>query len=135
MIRRILAAVDDSPGGLAAAKEAIDLATLVRAPLRMVHVLALEGDRSDDHASDRGQELLDYLSRLAEPAGVDVETELRHGHPGEQILRAVRAWPADIVVIGRRDTGGVGEPYVGSETREVLEFCECPVLVVPRRVA
>ncbi len=55
--------------------------------------------------------------------------------PGEQILRAVRAWPADIIVIGRRDTGGVGEPYVGSETREVLEFCECPVLVVPRRVA
>ena len=137
MIRHIVAAVDDSGAGLAAAKESFLIASLASAELRLVHVRPLhpsEEAPGSGPADSSGQELLDYVLRMAEQAGVSAEVVLRHGYAGEQILLAAREWPADLIVIGRRDTGGAGEPYVGSETREVLEFSECPVLVVPRRV-
>lgn len=137
MIRRILAAVDDSPAGLRAARDAIDLAVLAHASLRVVHVVAEAAETPPSTTGSpgaSGQELLDYVLRFAEPVGVNAQSFLLHGYPGEQILRAAREWSADMIVIGRRDTGGAGEPYVGGETREVLEFSECPVLVVPRRL-
>lgn len=138
MIRRIVAAVDDSPAGLAAAKESFEIATLCKAELRLVHVepvTPMEVAPGVERAGSAGKELLDYVVRMAEQAGVAPDVALRHGYAGEQILLAAREWQADLIVIGRRDTGGAGEPYVGGETREVLEFCECPVLVVPRRTA
>ena len=46
-------------------------------------------------------------------------------------LEQSRTWPADLIVLGRSDRPGPGEPYVGAETRRVLEFADRPVLVVP----
>lgn len=139
MIERILAAVDDSPAGLAAALAAIDLAAVTHADLRFVHVSprteASRGPTSSEESRSPGEDLLSYVSGLARHAEVGHETELLHGDPGEEILRAAHRWSASVIVIGRRDTGRPGEGYVGGETRQVLEFCEQPVLVVPRRVS
>lgn len=138
MIERILAAVDDSPAGLAAALAAVDLAATAQASLRFVHVIA-PGDglnhsgRTSKQRAAAARDLLAYVSDIARQARVSCETELLEGDPGNEILKAARSWPAGLIVLGRCDTGGPGDPYVGSETRQVLEFCEQPVLVVPRR--
>jgi hypothetical protein len=42
-----------------------------------------------------------------------------------------RVWGADLIVLGRSNLPGPGQPYVGSHTRQVLEFAERPVPVVP----
>ncbi|HET8683969.1 MAG TPA: universal stress protein, partial [Micromonosporaceae bacterium] len=68
---------------------------------------------------------------LADRAGVPVETVQVDGEPAARVLAQARAWRADLVVLGRSDRPGVGEPYVGGHTRHVLEFAEQPVLVVP----
>jgi hypothetical protein len=43
-----------------------------------------------------------------------------------------RFWPADLVVMGRSDRHGPSSPYLGGVTEHVLEFANCPVLVVPQ---
>lgn len=145
MIERVLVATDDSPAGLEAVRWALDLAATHAAELRALHVLA-DGELASalrpsatrsvsERRRDAVQSLLGHVSMLAAAAGVPVETVELSGEPAERILEQARSWPADVVVIGRGESRGAGGPWVGKETRMVLEFAEQPVLVVPRRRA
>jgi nucleotide-binding universal stress UspA family protein len=150
MMRRILVAVDDSPAALAAARLAVRLACDWKATLRAVTVVADHAvaerlrvelgtaDRTDGLAGRRAQAadaVLRYVAALAAQASVPVETVQVDGEPAARVLEQARAWPADLIVLGRSDWPGAGHPYVGSQTRHVLEFAEQPILVVPVRRA
>lgn len=140
---RILVAVDDSPAALTAVSAAVDLAVRTGACLRFVHVIG-DGElvrglerlgRDGKVAAERSGaavSLLRHVSAEAERAGVQVDSLRLTGAPGALLLRAARDWNADLVIIGRSDLRGAGRAYVGAVTREVLEFSEAPVLVVPR---
>lgn len=141
MIERILLAVDDTADSLAAARAAVELARPLNAVLRIVHVSA-------DHLLDAAVEaasgqpavgtrraqaaaaILNRVTRLAEAAGVAAEPELLAGDVGPTVLHAAREWQADLVVVGRSARSATGEPYVGTQTRHILEFADRPVLVV-----
>jgi nucleotide-binding universal stress UspA family protein len=142
---RILVAVDDSPAALAAVRRAVHLAALEHARLLLVHVL---GDGELDRAlarlarrergsrgpsrDDAAAALLRHVRAEAGRSGVTAETRSVTGKPATCLLDAAREWGADLVVIGRSDAGGTGHGYVGAVTREVLEFSDTAVLVVPR---
>ena len=141
-MKRILLAVDDSPAGLAAARAAITLAAQTSAQVRAIQVLA-NGDvarelheRSETAGTQERRErgstaVLKYVSELAEQSGVDIESLSLWGQPARVILTQAAAWPADVVVLGRAGHRHVGQPYIGSDVRQVLEFTTVPVLVVP----
>jgi nucleotide-binding universal stress UspA family protein len=146
MTSRILLAVDDSPAALAAAKVALALARDCGASVRAVTVVADhaiaewlraglgETDPTDGLARRRDEAataVLRYVEALARRASVPLETVRLDGEPAAQVLDQSRTWPADLIVLGRSDRPGPGEPYVGAETRRVLEFADRPVLVVP----
>lgn len=145
MIGRILVAVDDSPAALAAVHTAIELAVCSRATLRVTHVLTdhqlssriseSESDRPARTVAERRRaevgSLLRHMQRLAQQAGVEAEIVVLEGEAAQEILAQARSWPADLVVVGRSGRTGAGQPYVGHETRHVLEFADQPVLVVP----
>ena len=140
MIRRVLLAVEDSPDALAAASFAVDIARRYRSRLRIVHVLVdHEFDAALAAATGAGRVeggrpaatlVLRRVTALAEAAGLEIETALLDGDAAQAILDDARRWAADVVVIGRSRRGSSGEPYVGAQTRHVLEFAEVPVLVV-----
>jgi nucleotide-binding universal stress UspA family protein len=143
MITRILAAVDDSPAALTAARAAVDLAARLGARVRAVNVLrdgalgdtfeAVSGDpRVRERRGVAAAAVLGHVAGLARRSGVEVETCQLHGDPARRILADARTWHADLVVIGRSEQERrAGAPYVGGETAHVLEFAEQPVLVVP----
>jgi nucleotide-binding universal stress UspA family protein len=141
VITHILLAVDDSRDSLAATRLAVELAKGLGARIRAVHVSANHGLEASIEAATgsplglrRGQAdvaLLARVAALAEGAGVSVETALLTGRVEAALLRAARDWEADLVVIGKSGRAAVGDPYVGSLTRHVLEFAEQPVLVAP----
>ena len=141
--RRILVAVDDSPAALAAVRTAVALAVSTEGCLRFVHVVGdgvlLRGlerlGRDGELAATRSgaaSSLLRHVCAEAERAGVQADSLRLAGEPGALLLRAARVWDADLVVIGRSDARGAGSAYVGTVAREVLEFSDAPVLVVPR---
>jgi nucleotide-binding universal stress UspA family protein len=77
--------------------------------------------------------LLARIVALGAKAGITIQTELLTGEIAQAILGAAYHWPADLLVVGKSRRAATGEPYVGSETRSVLEFGEQPVLVVPAK--
>jgi nucleotide-binding universal stress UspA family protein len=144
MITRILVAVDDSRDALAATRLAVDLARGLGAQLCAVHVIGDHGVEAAIEAAtgtpvggrrdEAEASLLARVAALAESAGVAVQTVRLTGRVEAALLRAARDWDADLVVIGKSDRGAVGDPYVGSLTRHLLEFAEQPVLVTPATV-
>jgi nucleotide-binding universal stress UspA family protein len=143
-LTRILVAVDDSPAALVAARLAVDLAGRTGATVHFVHVIgdgelvrALESvgrdGKLDSARSEAADALLRHVAATAARAGVAAETSSLAGEPAELVLAVAQRWDADLVVMGRSDVRGPGEPYVGAVTREVLEFSDVPVLVVPVR--
>ncbi len=146
VMRKILLAVDDSPAALEAARAAVDLADGWGATVRAVYVVenhvlaeAIGSASSVAQATERlqrsGHAVLAHVARLGEETGVVVESIELQGEPYQRILEHAGKWGADLVVMGRSDRRGAGSAYVGSETEQVLEFTEQPVLVVPPRTA
>lgn len=143
MITKVLGAVDDSPAGLAASRLAVDVARAYRARLLVVTVVSdglLEaeigagpaGPGLHERRVTSGLAFLRHVARDAERAGVPIELrELESDDVGTAVLDEARAWGADLVVIGRSRRRHAGDPYIGGDARQVLEFAEQPVLVAP----
>ena len=142
MIERILVAVDDTPDSIAAARVAIELATAMHAALRAVHVDADHGLHKavlaasglpgvDARLAEAGAAVLARVTALAAAHGIEVQVQVLTGEIAPAFLANARAWPADLVVLGKSSRSASGEPYIGVRSRHVLEFAEQPVLVVP----
>jgi nucleotide-binding universal stress UspA family protein len=65
------------------------------------------------------------------PAGT-VETFLREGLPGDEIIATAREWRADLLIIGSHGRVGLERLFLGNMSEGVLRHAPCPVLVVPR---
>lgn len=79
-----------------------------------------------------------FLSRLAHDicprdadgslaAKVEIEMEVRFGHPHHGILAAASEWNADLIVLGSHKKG----PSLGSVSASVADRARCAVTVVP----
>jgi len=53
-----------------------------------------------------------------------------HGLPAEELVKASEG--ADMLVLGRRGTGGFGRLLLGSVTSQVTHHAQCAVLIVPQ---
>ncbi len=145
-VERVLIAVDDSIESLEAARTGGRIAAGWGSMVRVINVIA-DGpiDAAIDEASGPGsrtrrrqeaQRLLDHVVNEVRSSGVSaerVDAVMRDGQPFRRILEEAHAWAADLIVMTVSDRTGLRSAYVGSETEHVLEFTECPVLVVPAR--
>ena len=139
---RILVAVDDSPAALEGVRLAVDLARDTGGQLRFVHVMvdgellrALGKVHQDGPLVERrareATHLLRHVEAAAEQAGVLAAGVNLEGEPGRVLLDEARDWHADLLVVGRSDVARPGAAYVGEVARQLLEFSDLPVLVVP----
>jgi nucleotide-binding universal stress UspA family protein len=81
----------------------------------------------------RTQHLRRELDRAARPlkrAGWTVETEVRPGVPLAELLTAVHATRADVLVLGARGVGGLERLLLGSVAEGALSRPPVSVLVV-----
>ena len=142
MYRRILVPFDGSPTSTAGLDEAVKLAKLTGAGIRLVHVV----DHLPFSAGDAGltadifgilieagsRVLLDGKRRV-EAAGIPVDTFLSETF-GERICNVVAAqalaWNADLIVIGTHGRRGVQRLLIGSDAEQIVRAAPVPVLLV-----
>jgi nucleotide-binding universal stress UspA family protein len=83
-----------------------------------------EGRFQRDHDSiARARELL-------EEQGVDVSLRKEHGRAASEIVRVAEEGGYELIVVGSRGRGPVGELLLGSVSRAVARIASCSVLVV-----
>jgi nucleotide-binding universal stress UspA family protein len=145
MYQRILVPVDGSAISDRGLDEAIALAKVVGARLRLVHVIdelsfAIAASASAGYMGDfvemlrqGGEEILAAAKAKVESAGLGVETMLRDGFGGrvcDQVVDEAGTWRAQLIVIGTHGRRGAGRLLIGSDAEQILRLAPVPVLLV-----
>jgi nucleotide-binding universal stress UspA family protein len=145
MYKRILVPIDGSPTAEAGLKEAIRMAQLMQASLRMIHVVdelsfALTVDAYSYHAGElldltrkNGAKLLETAVNTARAAGVEADSVLyenldRTVH--QRVMDEADDWKADLIVLGTHGRRGVRRAVLGSSAETIMRGAAVPVLLV-----
>ena len=145
MYARILVSVDASQAAAAGMKEAMRLARLCGARLRLLHVVQdghlpaeaalyriAPGDLSLT-AAQAGAAMLERLRDDAVGEGVAVDYLLVQGD-GRKVHEIVneqaQAWEAELLVLGTHGRRGIDRLLAGSVAEQVVRHAEVPVLLV-----
>ena len=76
-------------------------------------------------------ELAGFLASL--PSAPWTDAEVRPGSAAREVLREVREWQADLVVLGTHGRRGLPRFFLGSVAETVLRKAPCSALVIPPR--
>ena len=144
MYQNILVPLDGSETSRRGLKEAIGLATALKARLRLLHVtsdfpIMLEMANTIDFEKYRsglhqfGRNLLEETKAQAERDGLTVSTELRDlkgGRVADAIIDEARSAGCDLMVIGTHGRRGFQRTLMGSDAERVMRESPVPVLLV-----
>lgn len=145
MYQRILVPVDGSPTSNAGLAEAIKLAKLTGAQLRLLHVVdelpfALGAEGGSAVAAEvlalgrqAGERILQDARTQVRDAGIAVDTVLSDaigGRISEFVAEQARLWDADLIVVGTHGRRGVGRWLLGSDAELILRTAPVAVLLV-----
>ena len=142
----VLVATDGTNDSDGAVEAALDLAHDTGARLLVLTVVP-EGTTDEPEEDDPGtvsfappkdedeeiaeaQERTDTVLDHAKEWGLDAQSIIWEGDPGETILAAAEAENADVIVIGTSGRSGVGRMLMGSTSDHVVRNATVPVLVV-----
>jgi len=145
MYQRILVPFDGSPTSSRGLDEAIGIATLTGASLRLIHLLdILDFTRGFETAAVYTDHVIPFMMRTgqdilrdgkvrAEKAGVRADTVLLEGMKTrlcDAVAEQARAWGADLIVIGTHGRRGIGRALLGSDAEQIVRTAPVPVLLV-----
>lgn len=119
MVNRVVLPVEGSSHELYVQSWGVELAALLGARVRAVHVANGEGDPPED--------IFDHVVRTCKDHGVEPETVVLHDTDVAAAL-ANEVDPTDLVVIGTLLLGTAFQ--LGSVTDALIRTAPCPVLVI-----
>jgi universal stress protein A len=144
--KAILVPTDFSHPSDKALGEAIDIAKQYRATIHLLHVIPRDLDYmcSTDYCMEAGtvqrleeqalsgaaQSLQKQLQKFADALAVQVVTEVRKGHPADEILKAQEEKGIDLMVMAPLGRTGIEKFLLGSVTNNVVKGARCLVLLV-----
>jgi len=139
MFRHILVALDLSPTAQRALGEATELAEALNSRLTIISIVppipsfayraGIDVGALEQEAEKESEKLLrDAVASL--PDDLPVTTVLKHGHPGEEIVKQVKAGEHDLVVMGSRGLGRVTANLFGTVGGYVHYHSRVAMLVV-----
>lgn len=143
--RPILFATDGSPCASDAQREAIELASLLGAPLVVVSMVRPPlpppaGYRARGYSNvvaaatkaehERLEKLLASVAETADQLGVSCSTVVADGLIVEGICQRAGAYDARLIIVGSHGWGAARRLFSGSVSTGLVHLAPCPVLVV-----
>ncbi|MCD6380091.1 universal stress protein [bacterium] len=144
-LHNILLYVDGSESSVLAARMAITMAKVYGSNLRVMYVVnesllnellkakifvKVEKMDYERDIEDDAKRYLNYVKKLAEGKGVQLDTVLRKGVVYEEVLREVKEYGADLVIQGELGEVQSLKDSFYEEGERILRKVSCPVMVV-----
>ena len=142
MAATIIAAVDNSPASLQAARVvagyrgarerlAVVALNVQARPLTLWPGPAIDPGKVDEALLAEGRRSVEPACTLLAAAGVPVERQVRLGIPAESIADEAMRRGASMIVMGTRGLGAVHHALIGSVALKVALASGVPVVLVP----
>jgi len=144
MYKQILCPIDGSDTSSRSVAEAIGLAKIVKAKVRLLYIVDTFHPMLDGmevgNMSEIIQELHEYGKRMLEQVklsalaqGVEVDTvilESEFARVSAIIVTHAKDWAADLIVMGTHGRRGLSHLLMGSDAEAVIRTSPVPVLTV-----
>ncbi len=146
MHKKILVGLDGSTHGLAATREAVELAKSSGAELHLLTVTRpykvspklrqfLEAENllgEPKYVMDEmTNSIVSDAKKIAVEAGLnEAKTVVREGKPARALLEYAKSNGIDLIVVGSRGVGEVDSALLGSVSQKVGMLSECTVMIV-----
>lgn len=146
MHSKILVGLDGSSHGLAATREAVELAKASGAEVHLLTVTRpykvspklrqfLEAENLLGEPKyvmdDMTNRIVSEAEEIATKAGLEkVKTVVREGKPARALLEYARGNGIDLIVVGSRGVGELDSALLGSVSQKVSMLGECSVMIV-----
>lgn len=76
------------------------------------------------------EKMLSEKASICKKNDIDVHYEVLDGSPSDTILKLIKKWDVDLVVLGSQGLSGFSKiKALGSVSRRVSELASCPVLI------
>jgi len=138
MFDRIVLAYDDSPGARRALEITLGLAKVHDAEVFAVavedhlpHYGATVGEVEEERAFEEQacQRWLRAAEAAADEAGVKLRSEIRAGHPAQELVHAVDAHRADLLIVGHSGHSAIWGRFIGTTADKAARHVHCSVLI------
>ncbi len=145
MYQRILVPVDGSPTAERGLTEAMALAKLTGATLRLIHVVdelsfALSAAEGASYSGEviavlreAGAEVLSAAAARVRASGLTVDTALSDSFDGrvcDLVIAEAVSWRAELIVLGTHGRRGLGRVFMGSDAEAIVRGATVPVLLL-----
>ncbi len=146
-VTRIVVPVDYSAHARVTLEYAAELAKGFGASLHVIHVwdrpplvadtmvVSAEGEPARSLVELIGEnaerEMREFLAAAKLPEGVTLTHHLESGEPTSTILKAIKEYQADLVVMGTHGRTGVRHLLLGSVAEKLVRLSPVPVITVP----
>ncbi|MGB9791243.1 MAG: universal stress protein [Thermacetogeniaceae bacterium] len=140
MFKKILVGYDGSENAKKALMVALDLAKkygseITAASVAHVPDYAATRDEVDGAIEDARrffEKGFEEAKDLASKEGVNLNTVVLVGHPGDALTHFAEKEGYDLLVVGARGLSGIKRYIIGSVSAHVVRLAHCPVLVVKK---
>lgn len=139
-IQKILIPTDGSDYSMHAAEYSMSISKMLSAQITVIYVIdevvleqfakGTEREGVEQELKRDGQRYINYVIGLADKAGVKASSVLAKGRPFEQIVHTSKELDVDLIVMGTYGRRGAERILIGSVAQKVIEYSQCPVLVV-----
>jgi nucleotide-binding universal stress UspA family protein len=129
MFEKILVAVDESEQAQWAMETAINIASVLKAELTLVHVAKDSQGQVQQKENQKWRDLLKYFQSTV-PASLKARIDSRSGNVVAEIVAAAEERKAGLIVMGTHGRGALPQLLLGSTTEGVARWAPCPVLTV-----
>jgi nucleotide-binding universal stress UspA family protein len=133
-VMKILLAYDGFQHSKHALEESAELAAKGRAAVTILSVVPetdARGSKSGGHrwlAPHAHQDVAVAHGYLRE-RGIEAEMKIAYGDPTEEVSKAASEGGYDLLVVGSRGRGALGELVLGSVSQRLVDDAPCPVLI------
>lgn len=106
----------------------------VQLPLRPIGSLLgtpLSQETIDQYYREQTAEHLAEAKRILHEAKLAFETHLIIGDPAQEIRKFAESHRSDVILIGSRGMGAIGNLLLGSTAAKILHMSTIPVVVIP----
>jgi nucleotide-binding universal stress UspA family protein len=140
MFQKILVAIDGSEISKLSLQMAIDEAKAWNAELHAIYVIEtgmLSSVPVDNTLEviyslleNEGARIMEESQKSASEAGITLETHIKQGHAGNEILKLAEGMGADLIVLGSHGKSEIDRLLIGSVTTYVVRHSSITTLVV-----
>jgi nucleotide-binding universal stress UspA family protein len=144
-IKKILVPTDFSETAGNALNQAIYMAKLNKAVIKLIHVVTpinFTAPNSLIPTSDAfyttildqsNQDLKKITTEMVEANAIGVSYEVKLGNVSDEICDMAEKEKFDLIIMGTHGTSGVKEFFSGSNAYKVVNHAECPVLTIQKK--